>query len=66
MVRDFTLGDFFDIWGVRFDGHCVGGACDGGGRTLSVFVNGQPFGVSPSRNAEPADEPPHRPAGDPS
>lgn len=35
VVRDFTLGDFFDIWGVRFDGHCVGGACDGNGRTLS-------------------------------
>jgi hypothetical protein len=43
VVRDFTLGDFFDIWGVRFDGHCVGGACDGSGRTLSVYAKGQPF-----------------------
>ena len=47
VVRDFTLGDFFDIWGVRFDGNCVGGACEGGGRMLSVFVNGQPFGGDP-------------------
>lgn len=36
----FRLGQFFDIWGVRFDSHCVGGECDGNGRTLAVFVNG--------------------------
>jgi hypothetical protein len=47
VVRDFTLGEFFDVWGVRFDGHCVGGTCDGSGRTLSVFVNGQPFTGDP-------------------
>ncbi len=40
-IQDFTLGQFFDIWGVRFDAHCIGGACDGGGRTLQVFVNGR-------------------------
>jgi hypothetical protein len=40
-MRDFTLGEFFDIWGVRFDQHCIGGECDGNGRTLSVFVDGQ-------------------------
>jgi len=40
LVRDFTLSDFFDVWGVRFDAHCVGGVCDGNGRLLSVFVNG--------------------------
>jgi hypothetical protein len=47
VVRDFTLGEFFDVWGVRFDGHCIGGECDGGGRTLSVYVNGQPFAGDP-------------------
>ncbi len=47
VVRDFTLGDFFDIWGVRLDSHCVGGICDGNGRTLSVFVNGQPVASDP-------------------
>jgi hypothetical protein len=41
IIRDFTLGEFFDVWGVRFDAHCVGGVCDGNGRTLSVFRNGQ-------------------------
>jgi hypothetical protein len=40
-MRDFTLGQFFDVWGVRFDQHCIGGECDGNGRTLSVFVDGQ-------------------------
>jgi hypothetical protein len=47
VVRDFTLGEFFDVWGVRFDGHCVGGTCDGSGRTLSVDVNGQAFTGDP-------------------
>jgi hypothetical protein len=42
VVRTFTLGEFFDVWGVRFDGHCVGGVCDGNGRGLSVFLDGQP------------------------
>lgn len=41
VVRDFSLGEFFDIWGVRLDAHCVGGACDGNGRSLIVYVNGQ-------------------------
>jgi hypothetical protein len=39
--RDFTLGELFDVWGVRFDAHCIGGACDGNGRTLTVYVNGE-------------------------
>jgi hypothetical protein len=41
-VADFTLGEFFDVWGVRFDPRCVGGVCDGNGRALSVYVNGEP------------------------
>lgn len=47
VVRDFTLGAFFDVWGVRFDNHCIGGECDGNGRLLSVFVNGQAFAGDP-------------------
>jgi hypothetical protein len=47
IVREFTLGEFFDVWGVRFDGHCVGGACDGSGRVLSVYRNGQPVTGDP-------------------
>ena len=47
LVRDFTLGEFFDVWGVRFDRHCVGGSCDGNGRSLSVYVNGQLYPGDP-------------------
>jgi hypothetical protein len=41
IVREFTLGEFFDVWGVRFDAHCLGGVCEGNGRVLSVYRNGQ-------------------------
>jgi hypothetical protein len=47
VVRDFTLGEFFDVWGVRFDGHCVGGICDGTARVLTVYRNGQPVSGDP-------------------
>lgn len=48
IVRAFTLGEVFDVWGVRFDAHCLGGTCDGNGRVLSVFVNGSPVSGDPS------------------
>ncbi len=40
----FTLGQFFDQWGVRLDASCVGGYCTGSGRELRVFVNGRRVG----------------------
>jgi hypothetical protein len=33
-----TLKQFFELWGVRYDGKCLGDACSG----LTVRVNGQP------------------------
>jgi hypothetical protein len=36
-----TLGQFFTLWGVRFDDHCLGSAC----RDLVVTVDGK---VSPA------------------
>ncbi len=47
IVRVFTLGEFFDVWGVGFDPHCIGGLCDGNGRVLTVFLNGKPVAGSP-------------------
>lgn len=47
VVRDFTLGQVFDVWGVTFDAHCLGTTCDGNGRVLSVFSNGQPVSGDP-------------------
>ena len=39
--RDFTLGEFFDVWGVRLNSTCVGGYCATGGERLQVFVDGE-------------------------
>jgi hypothetical protein len=30
-VRPFTLGQFFDVWGVRFTSDCIGGDCNSRG-----------------------------------
>jgi len=38
--RAYTLGEFFDVWGVRFTGACIGGYCNGGGKTVRVWANG--------------------------
>jgi len=35
--REVTLGDFFTLWGVRFDEDCLGAACAG----LVVTADGQ-------------------------
>lgn len=39
--REFTLGEFFGVWGVRFTPSCLGGYCNDGDRRLQVFVNGE-------------------------
>lgn len=46
-VQNFTLGQFFDIWGVRFDKECIGGYCTDATNTLNVFVNGASFTADP-------------------
>jgi len=43
----FTLGQFFDEWGVRLDTRCLGCYCSGGVRSLRVFVNGRRFAGDP-------------------
>ena len=42
--RDFTLGDVFDVWGLRFSATCLGGYCNRGDARVRVFVNGRPVG----------------------
>jgi hypothetical protein len=42
VVRDYTLGQFFDTWGVRLTKTCVGGYCAGSGKELKAFVDGKP------------------------
>lgn len=47
VVRDFTLGQFFDVWGVLFSRDCVGGYCAKGADALRVFVDGKPVSGDP-------------------
>jgi hypothetical protein len=45
--RDFTLGEFFDVWGVRLTGDCIGGDCNDGTNQLRAYVNGTPYTGDP-------------------
>jgi hypothetical protein len=38
--REFTLGEFFGVWGVRFTPSCLGAYCNDGNNRLQVFVDG--------------------------
>lgn len=49
-IRDFTLGQAFDVWGVRLDEDCVGGYCASGETTLRVFSGAEEITGDP-RNA---------------
>ena len=42
-VAEFTLQEFFDVWGVRFTNSCLGAYCSGSEGQLQVFVDGQEF-----------------------
>ncbi len=46
-VQDFTLGQFFDIWGVQFTANAIGGYTSDATNTLTVFVNGKEFAGDP-------------------
>ena len=48
VVRKFTLGQFFGVWGVRLGGGCLGEYCSGSGSSLRVYADGKPVG-DPSR-----------------
>jgi hypothetical protein len=41
-VRDYTLGDFFSVWGVTFTDTCIMDKCNDGAKTVKMFVSGQP------------------------
>ncbi len=43
----FTLGQFFDEWGVRLTATCLGPYCTGSGKQLRVYVDGKRFSGSP-------------------
>ncbi len=50
-VQKFTLGQFFDIWGVQFTENAIGQYLSSATSTIQVYVNGQKFYGNP-RNVE--------------
>lgn len=40
-IQKFYLGQFFDVWGVRFNENCIGGYCTNSEKKLKVFVDGK-------------------------
>lgn len=38
--RDFTIGDFFEIWGENFNSTCIMDSCVDANHTLTMSVNG--------------------------
>jgi hypothetical protein len=47
--RDFTLGQFFAVWGVPLSATGIGSLRETGAKKLSVFVNGKPLTADPTR-----------------
>jgi hypothetical protein len=46
-VENFTLGQFFDVWGVRLSPTCIGGLCNSGQNQLRAYVDGKPWSGDP-------------------
>jgi hypothetical protein len=47
----YTLGQFFDVWGVRFSQTCIGSYCNAEDKALRVYVNGDKVDSNPRRIA---------------
>lgn len=48
-LRHYTLGQVFDVWGVRFTKDCLGGYCSNGRRRVRVFVDKEPLELDDPR-----------------
>jgi len=46
-VQPFTLGQFFDIWGVRLSATCLGGHCVDDEHSLKIYVDGSEIAGDP-------------------
>lgn len=46
-IQTFTLGQFFDIWGVRFTPECIGGYCTSASNILRIYINGSLYQGNP-------------------
>jgi len=45
--RTFTLGNFFDVWGVTFSSTNIGGYANSGNKQIRVYLNGKLFTGDP-------------------
>jgi hypothetical protein len=45
--RTFTLGNFFDVWGVTFSSKNIGGYEASGDKQIRVYLNGKPYTGDP-------------------
>lgn len=41
VIRDYTLGEFFDIWGIPFNSTCIMDRCSGGTHVFEMYVDGK-------------------------
>ena len=41
VTRNYTLGDFFNVWGVKFTDSCITDNCNNGKETVKMFVDGK-------------------------
>jgi hypothetical protein len=48
-VRTFTLGQFFDVWGLRLSPRCVGGYCARGKKQVWVWANAKRVRTDPRK-----------------
>jgi hypothetical protein len=47
VVKTFTLGQVFDVWGVRFSATCIGGYCADATHMLHVWADGKAYDGNP-------------------
>ncbi len=50
-IQTFTLGQFFDTWGMKFTAQCIGGYCADANDTLKVYSNGTLYQGDPRQLA---------------
>jgi len=48
-VRKFTLGNFFDVWGLRLSSSCLGSYCAKQQKRIWAFVNGKRIITDPRK-----------------
>jgi hypothetical protein len=48
-AHNFTLGQFFDVWGLRFTKDCLGGYCTDGNKKVRVWTDGKPVKGDPRK-----------------